>query len=402
MPLREQPILVALELGTTKTRAVVGEAREDQHLMILGLGECPSQGIRKSEIIDFDAALACAREALEQAEANADVGIKQVCLLASGANIRSIVNRGSIPLMDGGEITQDDIDHVMETARTVNLQGDYEILHSICQHFEVDNQRGIVNPEGLEGSKLAVDMLILYASRTWLRNLIKVAKSAGVDVQDVASAGLCAALAVLSQEDKRQGALVIDLGGGSTNYVAYAEHMIAAAGAYAVGGDHVTNDIARGLKITLAQAERLKEEFGSAVIDLPNRGRHIELSRDSTSQGRFVRLGDLQTITHARVEETLSLIRDDLEQKDLLPYLGRGVVLTGGGAYLKDITELAEKVFNLPCQLGRPRDVSGIAVATDGPEYATTIGLLRYAMRTARQGKRSWLKNILDSLWGGR
>ena len=402
MPLRDQPLVVALELGTTKVRAIVGEAREDNHLMVLGLGECPSRGVRKSEIIDFDAALESAREALAQAETNADVGIKQVCLLVSGANVRAIINRGSIPLLDAGEITRDEIEHVMETARAVNLQGDYEILHSICQHFEVDDQKGIINPEGLEGSKLAVDMLILHASRTWLRNLVKVAKSAGVDVQDVASSGLCAALAVLSQEDKNQGALVIDLGGGSTNFIAYAGQAIAAAGAFAVGGDHITNDLARGLKITLAQAERLKEEHGSAVIDLHHRGQHVELTAESAGRGRYVRLGDLQTITHLRMEETLMLVRSEMERLDLLPYLGSGVVLTGGGAYLQHVTDLAEKVFSLPCQLGRPKDVSGLAIATEGPEYASAIGLLRYALRTGQRGRRGWLKNLLDNLWGGR
>lgn len=402
MPLRDQLIVVALELGTTKVRALVGEAREDNHLMVLGLGECPSRGVRKSEIIDFDAALDCAKDALAQAEANANVGIKQVCLLVSGANLRALVNRGSIPLLDGGEITRDDIDHVLETARSINLQGDCEILHSICQHFEVDDQKGIVNPEGLEGSKLAADMLILYAPRTWLRNLIKVAKSATVDVQDVAASGLCAALAVLSHEDKQQGAVVIDLGGGSTNYVAYAGQAIAAAGSFAVGGDHLTNDLARGLKITLPQAERLKEEFGSAVIDLPHRGQHVELTSESAGRGRYVRLGDLQTITHLRMEETLTLVRDELERRDLLPYLGRGVILTGGGAYLQHLPELAEKVFNLPCQLGRPKDVSGLAIATDGPEYASTIGLLRYATMRSGQKKRTKLQSLLGSLWGSR
>jgi cell division protein FtsA len=400
MPLREQPIVVALELGTTKTRALVGEAREDHHLMILGLGESASRGIRKSEVIEFDAALESAREALALAEANADVAIKQVCLLASGANIRSLVNRGSIPLEGGGEITSDDIKHVMETARTVNLPGDSEILHSICQHFEVDAQKGIVNPEGLEGSKLGVDMLILHASRTWLRNLIKVAKSAGVDVQDVAASALCAALAVLSQEDKTQGAAVIELGGGSTNYVAYANQAIALVGAIAVGGDHLTNDLARGLKITLAQAERLKEEYGSATIDLAQRGRHIELTRESSGRGRFVRLGDLQAITHARMDEIFQIIRDELERRDLLPYLGRGIVLTGGGAYLKNAVDLAEKVFNLPCRLGRPKDVSGIAIATEGPEYASTIGMLRYALRAGRAERRGWLRRLFEDLFG--
>ena len=400
MPLRDQPIVVALELGTTKVRALVGEGREDNHLMILGLGECPSRGVRKSEVQDFDAALMCAQEALAQAEANADVGIKQVNLLVSGANIRTTINRGSIPLVhDDGEVTREEIGRVLETARTVNLQGDYEIFHSICQHFQVDDQRGILNPEGLEGSKLAADMLLFYASRTWIRNLVKVARTASVEVDDIAASGLCAALAVLSHEDKQQGAVVIDLGGGSTNYVAYAGQAIAAAGSFAVGGDHLTNDLARGLKVTLSQAEHLKEEFGSAVIDLANRGQHVDLSSDTSGRGRFVRLGDLQTITHLRMEETLGLVRDELEERDLLHHLGRGVVLTGGGAYLQHVTQLAERVFNLPCQLGRPKDVSGLAIATEGPEYAATIGLLRYALM--RGGQRRAKAGIFRRFWEG-
>lgn len=396
----DAPPIVALELGTTKARALVGETRDDDHLMIIGLGEQATQGIRKSEVTDFDSALECARMALHHAEENGNVGIKQVHLLVSGGYIRSMVNRGSIPILTrGNEITREEIEHVMETARAVTPQGDYEILHSICQHFYVDDQRGVVNPEGLEGTKLAVDMLMLYGARSRLRNLVRVARSVPVDVLDVAFGGLCAALAVLTQEEKAQGALVIDLGGGSTDYVAYAGNAIAAAGSLALGGDHLTNDIARGLQIALPQAERLKEEFGSAVVDLVNRGQHIELGSESGGRARFVRLGDLHTITNLRMEETLNLIRDEMEQRELLHYFGSGVILTGGGAYLQRITDLAERVFNLPCRLGRPRDVSGLAVATDGPEYAAPIGMLRYAARTSRRPRRTGFRNWLETIF---
>lgn len=398
------PPVVALEFGTTKVRALVGEARDDDHLMIIGLGESPAQGIRKSEIMDFEGALECARIALHNAEENGNVAIKQVHLLVSGSHIRSLVNRGSIPILGrGGEIAREDIEHVMDTARAVNLQGDFEVLHSICQHFYVDDQSRVVNPEGLEGAKLAVDMLMLYGARARLRNLVKVARSVPVDVQDVAFSGLCAALAVLSQEEKSQGALVIDLGGGSTSYVAYAGNAIAAAGAFSVGGDHLTNDLARGLQITQAQADRLKESLGSAMVDLANRGQRVELGAEIAGRSRSVRLGDVQQITYLRMEETLNLVREQIEQQDLLHYLGAGVILTGGGAYLKRITELAERVFNLPCQLGKPRNVSGLATATDGPEYAAAIGMLRYAIRTSRRpprraGLMSWFETIMGRL----
>ncbi len=400
----DAPLLIALELGTTKVRALAGEVREDDHLMILGLGECPSRGISKSEIIDFDAALSCARTALHLAEENGGVSIKQVHVLVKGGHVRSLVNKGSIPILNRtGEVMREDIEHVMDTARAVNLPGEQEILHSICQRFFVDDQRGVVNPEGFEGSKLAVDMLVLHGSRARLRNMVKVVRSVPVDVQDVAFSGLCTALAVLSPEEKSQGALVIDLGGGCTDYVAYAGDAIAAAGSLAVGGDHLTNDVARGLQVTLPQALRLKETLGAAMIDLARRGEHIDLQGEGAPRGRFVRLGDLHTILHHRCEEIFMLIRNELEKQELLPYIGSGVFLTGGGAYLPRMVELAERVFNLPAQLGQPKDVSGIAVATEGPEHAAVIGLLRYAARAARRparrgGLRDWFGNLLGRL----
>lgn len=398
----ESAPIIALELGTTKVRALAGEARDDDHLMILGLGECASRGISKSEVVDFDAALSCARNALHLAEENAGVSIKQVHVLVKGGHIRTLVNRGSIPILNrGGEITRDDIEHVMDTARAVNLPGEQEILHSICQHFYVDDQGGVINPEGMEGAKLAVDMMMIHGARSRMRNLVKVVRSVPVDVQDAAFSGLCAALAVLGPEEKSQGALVIDLGGGSTDYVAYAGSAIAAAGALAVGGDHVTNDLARGLQVTLPQAERLKEEFGSAVVDLAHRGDHVDLGGEGSARRRFVRLGDLQTISSLRQEETFTLIRDELERQDILHHLGSGVFLTGGGAYLSRAAVLAERVFNLPCQLGKPRDVSGLAVATDGPEFAAPIGMLRYAMRTAQKtSRKGGLGQLIKDLLG--
>ena len=197
------PPIVAVEIGTTKIRTLIGESREDGHLMITGLGECPSRGIRKSEIVDFDNALACVRTSLHMAEENSHVMINQVHLLVSGGHLQSMIHRGSVPVLDrSDEITKEDMEHCMETARAVNLPQDREVLHTICQHYYVDDQDGVLNPEGMEGVKLAVDMLILHGIRSRLRNMVKVIRSVPIDVQDVAFSGLCAALAVLSPEQK--------------------------------------------------------------------------------------------------------------------------------------------------------------------------------------------------------
>ena len=397
------PPIVALEIGTTVVRAVIGESRDDGHLMITGLGECPSRGVRKGEIVDFDNALACVREALQLAEENGRVIINLVLLVVSGGHIMSLVNRGSVPIMNSRkEITESDIDHVMTTARAVNLPTDRQVLHTICQYFHVDDQEGVIDPEGMEGSKLSADMLIIHGLLMRLRNVVKVVRTVKVDVEDVAFGGLCAALAVLTPEDKESGSVVIDLGGGTTDYVVYAHNAIAAAGSFGVGGDHVTNDIARGLRIPIADAERLKEDSGSAMVEMAARSQKVGLPAESGLPDRAVKLSDLHTITHLRMDETLNLVKSELMEKSLLRSLGAGVVLAGGGAHMKNIVRLAEKVFGLPCRVGKPRGVAGLAVVTEGPEYAAIVGMARYGIKSMEQKERAGgrLKGFMRKLFG--
>lgn len=396
----EFPPIVALELGTTKVRCLVAEIREDDHLMLVGMGECLSRGIRKSEISDLDTAVNCVKIAIDNAEESANAVLKEVYLMASGGSVQSVVNRGSIPIMgDDHEIVRDDINHVIQTARNFSLPDERQILHSICQHFHVDDQPGISNPEGMEGYKLSVDMLIVHGLVGRLRNLVRAARSASVEVVNIAYGGLCAALATLTPEDKRSGCAVIDLGGGTTDYLAYADNAIAAAGSFALGGDHVTNDISSGLRVSLPVAEKLKIESGSAIINLAQRMNKLPIPDDAAAAQRVVRYADLHTIMNARMEEIFHLVRGQLKQKDLVHRLGGGILLTGGGANMTGVTELAEKVFGLPCRVGKPRDVSGFTSLTTLPDYAAPIGLLRFAARdikshTSAPGIRAWIKNL--------
>jgi cell division protein FtsA len=384
------PPIVALEVGTTRIRALVGEARDDGQLMVTGLGEVRSRGVRKSEIVDMDMAQSGVRKALEQAEKTGQVAVNQVHLVVSGGHLQGLVNRGSVPVIDGtGEIMREDMEHAMETARAVNLPPDRVTLHTICQRFYVDDQHAVINPEGMEGSKLSVDMLILHGLRGRLRNTVKVVRNLALEVQDVAFGGLCSALAVLSKEQKEQGILVIDLGGGTTDFVVYARNAIAWAGSLAVGGDHITNDIAHGLRITTGQAEKLKEECGSALVNMSVRGQRVAVPLDVGAPDRFVPVSDLHTIIHMRADEIFRMIKNVLIKQDLLHLLGAGVVLTGGGAFLTDVNQLASRVFGLPCSMGHPRNISGLATATDGPGFSTPLGMIRYGFATSRRERRS-------------
>lgn len=395
------PPIVALEIGTSKITALVGDMREGDQVMIIGMGEHPSIGVRKGEIIDFENAVVCVRTVLEAAENSSKVAIRQVHLAVSGGHIQSLVSRGSVPVMDKeGGITQEDIDNVMEVAKAVNISPDRDIIHTICQHFCIDGQERVIRPEGMEGAKLSADMLILHGVRNRLRNAVRVVCGVPVEVQDAVFSGLCSALSVLTAEQKKSGVVVVDSGGGTTDYVAYAGNVVAAAGTLGLGGDHITNDIALGFNIPISQAERVKRVSGCAVVDPVTASQRVAVPPEVGFQGRSVSLKALHTVINARVEEILSMIKGRLEADGILHHVGACVVLTGGGSHLKGIVKLTENIFGLPCSIGRPRNISGLATATEGPEYATCSGLVQYGFR-ALAGQRQvsglgdWLKGLL-------
>jgi len=394
--------IVALEIGTSKVIALVGEIREDGHVMVTGMGEHPSTGVRKGEIIDLENAVVCVRSVLEMAEESGKVAIRQVHLAVSGGHIQNLVNRGTVPVLDkDGEITEEDVEQVMDVARAVNLSPDREILHTICQHFRIDDQERVIRPEGMEGAKLSLDMLVLHGVRSRLRNTVRVARSVPIDVQDVAFSGLCSALSVLTPEQKKSGLVVIDLGGGTTDYLAYAGDVVASAGALGVGGDHITNDIALSFNIPTFQAERLKRESGCAVVDASSVSQKVALPAEVGFPGCTVSLKALHTVINARVDEIFGMIKKRLEKDAILHHVGAGTVLTGGGAHLKRVSQLAEEMFDLPCSVGRPRNVSGLATASEGPEYAACSGLVQYGFKTqVGQRQASPLRNLLKGLFG--
>ena len=395
--------VVALEIGTARVRALVGEEREDGYLMITGVAECPARGVRKGEITDFDNALACVEQVLKTVEEQSNVRIQDVNVALTGSHIQAVISRGTTPIIPHDtEITPTDIETVMESARAVSLPPERMVLHSIHQQFFVDDQEGVINPEGMVGARLAVSMLILHGVRNRVMNVLRVATSAKVQVGSNAFGGLCAALAVLTPEQKESGCVVIDLGAGTTDYVVYANRCIALAGSLAVGGDHVTNDLAMVLSIPTAAAEKVKVDCGvtppgESVPDQP-----FLIQPTAGFAGRTVRLHDINAIIHARLEETLQLIEAELVKHKLQHLMGAGVILTGGGAHLKNIESFTSAILHMPCCIGRPRNVSGIATTTEGPEYAVTVGMLRYGLRQMgqRDTRSDGWRGLLNKVFG--
>ena len=372
--------IVALEIGTSRVRVFVGEAREDGGLMITAVGDSASSGMRKGEMFHFDSVCSCVETALHQAEEAANLTINEVYLAMSGSQIEGMPNRGEIPV--DGEITPDHVEHVLRVAREVTLPADRQILHSMVGQYSVDGLCG-VSPVGMVGQNLAVDVLIVHGVHSRMVNLVRVVKSLRLEVTDLLFSGLCAAMSALSGEQKLQGVLLIDLGGGTTDYMVYAQAKIADAGAIGVGGDHVTNDNAKAFRLSTMEAEALKIQHGDAMVSAAGRTRRLPLPAAAGETPRTAKLSDLQSVIHLRMEETFGLIRARLQRQNLLHLLGGGVVLTGGGAYLKNVAQLAEKVFGLPCEIGGPRNVSGLTANLSGPESATGVGAVLCAYKNA-------------------
>ena len=376
------PIAV-LEVGTSETRVLVAEPREDGLLMITGVGRTPSSGVRKSEIVDLENAKICVKSALTDAENNAGVSIQEVWLVFSGSHIRHLVNRGTVTVMSEDRIIGiEEREEAMEAARAVSLPHDCEDLHHICGYHYIDgNTEGVLNPDGMSGSRLSVDMLILYGASNRLRNLYRLVEESGVEVADVAFGGLCAGFSVLTPQQKEVGAILIDLGAGTTDFVVYADKVVRLAGSLGVGGDHVTNDLAMGLNLSTQQAERVKVQSGAAMVDLGARGRRVAVPPETGFRAQDVLSRDVNTVIHARMEEMFELIRDRIKEEIPQRSFGAGVILTGGGARMERVQELASRVFEMPCHIGYPRETSGLALPSESPEYAASVGMLKYGLR---------------------
>ena len=261
-------IIVGLEIGTSKVCAVVGEVTDTGALNIIGVGKSKSRGVRKGEITDTSAAEENVRTAIAEAEQMANVEIRSVFLGVTGGHIRGLINRGQHPIVSADRvISEEDVQDVIKNAKAVNLPHDHTPLHSIRQHFLIDGRGGVTDPVGALGAQLQVDLHVIHGNTNRLKNPVRVVRSLQVEVDDIVFNGLASALALLSNEQKELGALIIDIGGGTTEYIVYVNGLVKHSGVLAVGGDHVSNDLWNVLKLPLVLAEQLKIDHGNACID---------------------------------------------------------------------------------------------------------------------------------------
>lgn len=395
-------LYAALEIGTTRTVLAVGETDKAGRLKITSHAEIPSTGVRKSQILDINQATQSIRSVLQktekiQSEHGSKVTIGNVFLAVSGQHIKADSFFGSAQV-GGARVGDEDLNAVLNSARTVTLPKERELLDIIDQDFVLDNRGGISSPKGMAGSVLKLNTLQIHADRNRIQDARTAAEAAHLEIREPVFAITCAADAVLQDHEKKNGSLVIDLGGGSTGYAFYCDGYAVSTGVIGVGGDHVTNDIAHAFQTTNAQAEGLKIHSACATI----RSAEGEASRVRVEQGentlmdnRTISRRALDTVVNARMMELFTVIRETLEDQDILHRLHSGIVLTGGGARLREVDTLAEQILGASVRIGRPLHIDGLENEDFPAAYATIAGALLYACRNYEE------KSLFGGLFGG-
>ena len=398
-------IVTGLDIGTSQITAIIAEVGASNLPHLLGIGQAKSRGVRKGEVVDSDLTTEDVRLALTEAEQMADEEIRSVYLGVSGGHVRGFINTGTHPVVSSDrDITEDDVRDVVRNAKAVNLPNDHHVIHVVRQHFSVDGQTGIQNPIGLLGAKIDVDLHVVHGQANRLQNSIRVVKNLRVDVEDVVFTGLASVLAVLNSQQKELGTLVLDFGGGTLEYAVCCHGLVKHSGVLPVGGDHISNDLAYGLKVPLGRAEQLKINHGSALGGDHFRGQTVKVPDRITLPDKTINREHLGRIMSLRVSEALKLVEAELLEAGCLDLVRSGVVVTGGGARIRDILGLAEHVFGVPASVGGATNVNGPKSVLEQPEFAVGIGLAKFGVfellkqrdrLTHQRGFRRTLKHLL-------
>lgn len=378
-------IAVGLDLGTTKICVGVAEipADPDEEPRLLCIGQAESHGIRKGEIVDFDAARDAVREAVADAESKSDLQIESAYVGISGGHLGCVNNRASIDLPRGREVvTAEDIEAVKLRGLEVSIPEANYILHPLVRGYRLDG-REVLDPVEMPGRRLEAEYHLIHGVFTRGQNVVRLVKDVPLELDEAVAAPLAAAMGSLDEAQRERGVLLIDIGGGTTDYIVYRDGTVCHSGCLAVGGDHVTHDLSLGLHIPVARAERLKLDEGNAVLGVCRPDELIHLRAEPGFAAREIEREMLHQIVHMRLREVFELLRDAIGVERHLPHLGAGVVLTGGASQTPGIQHLAAEVFGLPVSPANPPPFSGLTHATDHPQLSTVLGLIEYARVTA-------------------
>ncbi len=404
-----EEIIVGLDIGTTKICTIVAET-DGRNCNIIGIGSYPSVGLRKGVVVNMEATVDSIKKAVEEAEMMAGCEISSVYAGIAGGHITGFNSNGIIAVK-GDEVTQADVDRVIEAARAVAIPMDREVIHVLPQEFIVDGEPRINNPVGMAGVRLEAKIHIVTGAVTSAQNIVKCANNAGLDVCDIILEPIASSEAVMTLEEKEVGTGLIDIGGGTTDLAVFSGNNIRHTFVLAIGGNNMTNDISVGLRTPMTEAEKIKLKFGTCLPDRVKNDETIEISDISGRGMRRLPRQILAEILEPRVEEIFTLVKREIHRAGMKDAISSGIILTGGASLLEGIIEVAESVFELPVRIGTPRGISGLVDVVNNPMYATGVGLVLYGAQNQDKKKfrirdnnifnrimkrmRAWFKEII-------
>lgn len=374
-------VIVGLDIGTTKIAVIVAERAPGGKIDIIGIGTHPSQGLRKGVVINIEATVSSIQHAVEEAELMAGCQIQNVYAGIAGSHIKGFNSHGIVAIKNK-EVLPKDVERVIDAARAVAIPMDREILHILPQEYVVDEQDGIREPLGMSGVRLEAKVHIVTGSVTSAQNIVKSANRVGLNVLDIVLEPLASAESVLSPEEKELGVAMIDIGGGTTDVTIFHAGAIKHTAVLPIGGNHLTNDIAAGLRTPSSSAEEIKRRYGVALSSLVQTSETIEVPSTGGREPRVMPRTLLAEIIQPRMEEILHLVKREIVRSGFDEYLVGGIVLTGGSVLLEGMGELGEQVFSMPVRVGYPSGVGGLVDVVHSPAFATGVGLVLYGART--------------------
>lgn len=387
--------VVGLDIGTTKICAVVAQEDPNDNNIprVIGVGITPSYGLRKGVVVNLESTTDSIEKAIEFAEEMAHCEIQSVFAGIAGGHIKSFNSRGTVPITHkDNEITSEDVNRVISMAKAISIPIDREVIHTIPQEFIVDGQGSIKDPRGMSGVRLEAEVHIVTGAITSAQNIVKCINRGGFEVEDIVLQPLASSMATLTQEEKDSGVILLDIGGGTTDVVLYLNGSVRHTYVLSLGGDHLTNDIAIGLKVPIGKAEEIKKRFGCARVSMVSENEEFMLPGVIGRAAARMQRKQLVEIIELRMDEIFNLVKQDIERTGYGEFISSGVVLTGGTSLLKGSVEMAEDAFGVPVRLGTPRGVSGLVEVLDSPIYSTGVGLSQYGLKYRERGSPSRFK----------
>ncbi len=381
----KENVITAIDIGTTKICVLIARKMGDQ-IEIIGIGKSPSHGLSKGVVVDVAKTISSITHAVKEAEMMANMPIESAYIGISGAHISSINSAGMVTIKQG-QIKQSDVDGVLDAAKAIAIPEGRQILHVLPQYFVIDGTDQVQDPIGMHGVRLEVQAHIIMGAVSSVQNLVNCCQSAGISVNDIILEQLASADAVLSEDERELSVGIIDIGGGTSDVAFYKNSAVRHTMVFPVAGNHVTTDIAIGLRITKIEAERIKKRYGSAMRSLVESEELIEVEMMQGEDLQVVRLSDLVFIIESRMRELFNLVNNEIHRHQLQKFMTNGIVLTGGGSLLTGARQLAEEIFDCPVRIGKPRVLFDLVETLQSPLYATGYGLLVHVMRNEKKIK---------------